>query len=102
MKHELARGGLQFPSGVVVARPDFLATHLEVAASGYRALIFTMILEIRIEHHAVTTVAVDRFRRVHCEIRRELILEELIWNGYIDRVIGWVGGGGGGEEKIVG
>lgn len=78
MKHELARGGLQFPSGVVVARPDFLAVHLEVAASGHRALIFTMILEIRIEHHAVTTVAVDRFRRVHCEIRRELILEELI------------------------
>lgn len=97
MKHELARGGLEFPSGVVMASPDFLATHLEVTASGYRALIFTMILEIAIAVHHVVTTTVDRFRRVHCEIRGELILEELIWNGHIDREIGWVGG-----KKIVG
>ena len=79
MKHELARSGLEFPSGVVVASPDFLAIHLEVTASGYRALIFTMILEIAIVvHHVVATTTIDRFRRIHCEIRRELILEELI------------------------
>lgn len=98
-KHELARGGLEFPPGVVVASPHFLAVHLEVTASGYRALIFTMILEIAIAvHHVVvttTTTTVDRFRRVHCEIRiRELILEELMQNR-ADR--NWIGRG-----KIVG
>lgn len=71
-KHELARGGLEFPPGVVVASPHFLAVHLEVTAPGYRALIFTMILEIAIavHHVVVTATTVDRFRRVHCEYSR--------------------------------
>lgn len=33
-KHESARGGLQFPSGIMVASPNFLATNLQVAGAG--------------------------------------------------------------------
>lgn len=46
-QHESARRRLGFASGVVVARPDLLAIHLEVAA-GHGTLVLAVIMEIAV------------------------------------------------------
>lgn len=47
-EHEPARRGLGFAPGVVVARPDLLPAHLEVAAVGHGALVFAVLVEVAI------------------------------------------------------
>lgn len=56
-QHELARRGLGFAPGVVVACPDLFAAHLEVAAVGHGTLIFAVVMEIAV----VVAVGLDQF-----------------------------------------
>lgn len=47
-QHEPARRGLGLAPGVVVARADLLAAHLEVAAVGHGALVLAVLVEVAI------------------------------------------------------
>lgn len=75
-QHQSARGGLELASGVVVARPDFLAADLQVAAARRRALVFPMVVEVPVAVPHVVTAA-DRLDRVHCKIRGDVGALEL-------------------------
>ncbi|TGZ39487.1 hypothetical protein DBV15_11797 [Temnothorax longispinosus] len=55
-QHESARRRLGFASGVVVACPDLLAAHLEVAAAGHGALVLAVVVEV-----AVVVVGLHQF-----------------------------------------
>lgn len=47
-QQKLARGGLGFAPGIVVATPDLLAAHFEVAAAGHGTLVLAVIMEIAV------------------------------------------------------
>lgn len=47
-QHESARRGLGLAPGVMVARSDLLAAHLEVAAVGHGALVLAVLVEVAI------------------------------------------------------
>ena len=57
-QQKLARRGLGFAPGIMVAGPDFLAAHLEVAAAGHGTLVLAVVMEIAI-------VVVIRLHRVN-------------------------------------
>lgn len=47
-QHESARRRLGFAPSVVVACPDLLAAHLEVAAAGHGTLVLAVVVEIAV------------------------------------------------------
>lgn len=65
MKHESARGGLQFASGIVVASSDFLTIHLQIAAVWYWALIFSVILKVSIVIARIISCTAKRLAHIH-------------------------------------
>lgn len=56
-QHESARSRLGLASGVMVARPDLFAVHLEVAAAGHGTLVLAVVVEVAV----VVTVGLHQF-----------------------------------------
>jgi len=68
-QHEPAGRGLGLAPGVVMARPDLLAAHLEVAAARHGALVLAVIVKVAI----VVTTGPHHF---HWKIRRRETFRE--------------------------